>query len=173
MIGTRGSVDPVAMRRTMGRFATGVAVVTTRDLDGVPHGMTVNSLTSVSLEPPLLLVCLTTGARSTDAITSSGRFVVNILSARQEHIALRFARRGEDHFAGLAVTQGRHRVPAVPDAFAHLECDVERAFEAGDHVVVIGRVRETCEREGEPLAFLRGRFGDVVDRGHEPVSWFF
>ncbi|WP_018685846.1 flavin reductase family protein [Actinokineospora enzanensis] len=172
MIAT-GLVDPAAMRRTMGRFATGVAVVTTRDRDGVPHGMTVNSLTSVSLEPPLLLVCLTTGARSTDAITGAGRFVVNILSARQEHLAMRFAKRGADHFAGLEVIQGHHRVPVVPEALAHLECEVERHFEAGDHVVVIGHVLATCERLGDPLGFHGGRFGDVVDRGHEPVSWFF
>ena len=168
----RSIVDPMTMRRTMGRFATGVAVVTT-SADGTPHGMTVNSLTSVSLDPPLLLVCLTTGARSTEAITSAGRFAVNIPSARQEHLALRFARRGEDHFAGLEITTGRHRVPVIPDAFAHLECDVERHFAAGDHIVVIGRVVDVCERDGEPLAFLGGRFGDVVDRGSEPVHWFF
>ncbi|MBB4913439.1 flavin reductase family protein [Streptosporangium saharense] len=165
-------VDPLTMRRTMGRFATGVAVVTTV-ADGVPHGMTVNSLTSVSLEPPLLLVCLTTGARSTDAVTRAGRFAISILSVRQEQLALRFARRGEDHFAGLDVTYGRHAVPVIPDAFAHLECEVERHFVAGDHVVVIGHVLTVCERDGEPLGFMGGRFSDIVDRGHDPVSWFF
>ncbi|GAA1355985.1 flavin reductase family protein [Saccharothrix algeriensis] len=171
MIPATTPVDPLTMRRAMGRFATGVAVVTTRGADGAPHGMTVNSLTSVSLEPPLLLVCLTTGARSTDAVVSAGRFAVSILSSRQEHLALRFARRGEDHFAGLDVTHGRHRVPVIPDAFAHLECDVERHFTAGDHVVVIGHVRDACERDGEPLGFLRGRFSDVLDRGHAPAPW--
>jgi len=165
-------VDSLTMRRTMGQFATGVAVVTT-SAGGTPHGMTVNSLTSVSLEPPLLLVCLTLGARSTDAITSAGLFAVNILSARQEQLALRFARRGKDHFAGLEVTYGRHRVPVIPDAFAHLECAVERNFVAGDHVIVIGQVLDVCERDGEPLGFLAGRFSDIVDRGHEPVQWFF
>lgn len=165
-------VDPLTMRRAMGRFATGVAVVTT-SAGGTPHGMTVNSLTSVSLEPPLLLVCLTIGARSTDAIIQARRFAVNILSARQEHLALRFARRGEDHFAGLDVTHGRHRVPVIPDAFAHLECEVERHFVAGDHIVVVGQVLEVCERDGEPLGFLGGKFSDIVARGHEPVNWFF
>ncbi|MEU6041221.1 flavin reductase family protein [Actinomadura sp. NPDC047616] len=166
------AIDPLTMRRAMGRFATGVAVVTT-SVDGTPHGMTVNSLTSVSLDPPLLLVCLTIGARSTDAVTRAGRFAVSILSARQEQLALRFARRGEDHFAGLEVTYERHEVPVIPDAFAHLECEVERHFVAGDHVVVIGQVRSICEREGEPLGFLAGRFSDIVDRGHEPVHWTF
>ncbi|GAA4523079.1 flavin reductase family protein [Amycolatopsis samaneae] len=165
-------VGPPAMRRAMGRFATGVAVVTATGTDGTPHGMTVNSLTSVSLDPPLLLVCLTIGARSTDAVTGTGRFAVNILSARQEHLALRFARRGEDHFAGLPVTTGSHAVPIVPDALAHLDCAVERHFTAGDHVVVFGHVRRVCERDGEPLGFFGGRFGDLTCRGHEPVHWF-
>lgn len=169
---TTTTVDPLTMRRTIGRFATGVAVVTT--LDGQePHGMTVNSLTSVSLDPPLLLVCLTTGARTTDAVVQAGRFVVNILSARQEAIALRFARRGADHFEGLEPTYGEHDVPVVPDALAHLECTVERQFEAGDHLVVFGRVERTCDRAGEPLAFLGGRFADLTVRGHEPQHWFF
>ncbi|MFI1385909.1 flavin reductase family protein [Embleya sp. NPDC020886] len=173
MASTLASVDPQTMRRTMGRFATGVAVVTTYAPDGTPHGMTVNSLTSVSLDPPLLLVCLNIGARSTDAITASGRFAVSILSSRQEPIAMRFARRAEDHFAGLEPAYGRHRVPVIPDALAHLECDVERHFVAGDHIVVVGRVLDTCERAGEPLAFLGGRFGDLVDRGHAQVPWYF
>ncbi|MFI6501400.1 flavin reductase family protein [Nonomuraea typhae] len=169
---TVSAVEPMTMRRTMGRFATGVAVVTTSS-GGVPHGMTVNSLTSVSLTPPLLLVCLTLGARTTDAVTATGRFAINILSARQEHLALRFAKPGADHFAGLDIIHGRHQVPIIPDAFAHLECTVERHFVAGDHLVVIGEVLEACERDGEPLGFLGGRFSTVTDRGHEPAQWFF
>jgi flavin reductase (DIM6/NTAB) family NADH-FMN oxidoreductase RutF len=168
----QSEVDKMTMRRTMGRFATGVAVVTTT-VDGTPHGMSVNSLTSVSLDPPLLLVCLTLGARTTEAITEAGRFAVNILSARQEHLALRFAQRGENHFAGLEISSGRHRVPVIPAAFAHLECEVERQVVAGDHLVVFGHVVNVCERDGEPLAFHGGRFGDIVDRTHEPEHWFF
>lgn len=166
------AVDSLTMRRAIGRFATGVAVVTAFD-GGQPHGMTVNSLTSVSLEPPLLLVCLTTGARTTAAVVSEGRFAVNILSARQEKIALRFARRGEDHFAGLPLTYGAHGIPVVPDALAHLECTVERHFQAGDHDVVFGAVQRVCDRAGTPLAFLGGRFCDLMERGEEPVTWFF
>jgi flavin reductase (DIM6/NTAB) family NADH-FMN oxidoreductase RutF len=160
------------MRQVMGRFATGVAIITT-GADGVPHGMTVNSLTSVSLRPPLLLVCLTAGARSTDAVRQAGRFVVNILSARQEELARRFARPGADHFAGLRVTHGSHQVPVIPDALAHLECDTHQRVTAGDHLIVIGEVVAVCERDGAPLGFHGGRFTDVVDRGHEPAPWFF
>jgi flavin reductase (DIM6/NTAB) family NADH-FMN oxidoreductase RutF len=165
-------VDPLVMRRTIGRFATGVAVVTVLDGDE-PHGMTVNSLTSVSLEPPLLLICLTTGARTTEAVINAGGFAVNVLGARQREIALRFARRGADHFEGLPLRYGGHGIPVVPEALAHLECTVERHFEAGDHVVVIGHVRQVCDRSGAPLAFLGGRFADLTVHGEEQEHWFF
>ena len=172
MVVTRQLVDPATMRRTMGRFATGVAVITTF-ADGAPHGMTVNSLTSVSLAPPLLLVCLNNGARSTEAVAAAGRFVVNVLSRRQQAVALRFAEQGADHFAGLELEYGDHSVPVVPNALAHLECDVDRLVEAGDHVIVLGAVLEVCAREGDPLGFYGGRFSDVVPHGAEPEHWFF
>jgi len=170
---TEPALDAVAMRQAMGRFATGVAVVTTSH-DGEPHGMTVNSLTSVSLDPPLLLVCLTTGARTTDAVISRGRFVVNVLAARQEQIALRFARRGEEHFAGLdnpAGTSG-HTVPVVPGALLHADCSVDTTLSAGDHVVVIGRVETICCNDGTPLGFVTGRFADIRPHGELHDLWF-
>ncbi|MEV4184088.1 flavin reductase family protein [Streptosporangium canum] len=169
---TSSLVDHMTMRQTMGRFATGVAVISTED-DGRPHGMTVNSLTSVSLDPPLLLVCFNHGARSASAVAASSRFVVNILSRRQQAIALRFAQRGEDHFAGLGLEYGGHRVPVIPQALAHLECDVERTVEAGDHMIVFGAVLNVCARAGDPLGFYGGKFSDVVQHGHEPEHWFF
>ncbi|MEV0466607.1 flavin reductase family protein [Nocardia tengchongensis] len=165
-------VDSSAMRRTMGKFATGVAVITT-EVDGVPHGMTVNSLTSVSLDPPLLLVCFNHGARSAEAVSAAGRFAVNILSSRQQAIALRFAQRGEDHFAGLGLEYDGHRVPVVPHALAHLDCDVDRIIEAGDHTVVFGAVQDVCSRDGEALGFFRGNFSSIVPHDTEPEHWFF
>lgn len=170
---SEGAIDPTTMRRTMGRFTTGVAVITTLAPDGRPHGMTLNSLTSVSLEPPMLLVCLSIGARTADAVLESGRFAVSVLASRQEPIARRFASRGEEHFAGLPLAYGQHQVPIVPDALSHLECAVDRHLIAGDHVVVLGAVQSTCDRDGQPLTFLSGRFGDYSDRGHEPIPWFF
>jgi flavin reductase (DIM6/NTAB) family NADH-FMN oxidoreductase RutF len=167
------TVDPVAMRQAMGRFATGVAVVTTRHA-GTPHGMTVNSLTSVSLDPPLLLVCLTTGARTTDAVVGAGRFVVNILAARQEQLALRFARRGEEHFAGLDADQADngHDLPVVPGAVVHADCTVDQVVTAGDHVVVFGRVEALCRSDATPLGFHGGRFAEVRPHGAEHDLWF-
>lgn len=164
-------VDPLLMRRTMGRFVTGVAVVTTI-VENQPHGMTVNSLTSVSLDPPLLLVCLASGARTTTAVNDAGKFGVSILSARQDAIALRFAKLGEDHFEGLPLRYGLHELPVVPDALAHLECTIDRHFVAGDHDVFVGAVRDVCDREGEPLSFFGGRMGEYVARGEEATHWF-
>jgi flavin reductase (DIM6/NTAB) family NADH-FMN oxidoreductase RutF len=165
-------VEPLVMRRATGRFATGVAVVTTMDGER-PHGMTINSLTSVSLAPPLLLVCFSHGARSAEAVTRSGRFAVNVLAKRQQPIALRFAARGEDHFSGLDLEYGDHEVPVVPNALAHLECEVDQRVAAGDHTVVIGAVVKTCTAPGEPLAFYSGRFADVLPHDAEPEHWFF
>ncbi|MGH3182884.1 MAG: flavin reductase family protein [Streptosporangiaceae bacterium] len=102
-----------------------------------------------------------------------GSFAVSILAARHEPIARRFASRGEDHFDGLPLNYEQHHVPVVPDALAHLECTVERHLTAGDHVIVLGAVQRTCQRDGEPLAFQGGRFGNYTDRGHEPINWFF
>lgn len=166
------AIDALTMRQTMGRFATGVAVITTEH-EGRADGMTINSLTSVSLEPPLLLVCFNHGTRTAETVAASRRFVVNILSARQQPLAMRFASRGEDHFAGLELTYEDHQVPVVPGSLAHLECEVDRILDAGDHTVVIGQVVRACTSPGQPLGFFAGRFGDVISHDAEPEHWFF
>jgi len=165
-------VDPMALRRTMGCFATGVAVITAW-LDDEPHGMTVNSLTSVSLEPPMLLVCFNHGARTADAVRASGRFGVNILGARQENVSNTFARRGADHFAEMPVQPDpAGPPPLVPGALAHLVCRAERTLDVGDHVVVFGVVEQVQHREGKPLLFFGGSYGDFQDRGHNASFWY-
>lgn len=167
-----GGMEPAELRRTMGRYATGVGIVTTL-VDGKPYGMTVNSFTSVSLEPPLVLVCLGCDSHTAAAVTRAGTFAISVLSTRQRKIALRFAEQGGDHFAGLPLRFGDHEVPVVPDALAHLECEIERQITAGDHLVVIGLVTRVCDRDGEPLAFFSGRFAELTINGDEPVHWFF
>lgn len=163
---------PALMRRVMARFVTGVAVITTES-GGVPHGMTANSLTSVSLEPPLVLVCLGSVARTTTAVVEAGQFVVNILSARQEWIARRFARPGLDHFDGLTLTRVKAAAPpVVPEALARLHCTVDRAVEAGDHHVIFGAVQHLEERDGEPLGFYGGRFCQMREGADGALTWF-
>lgn len=169
---TAAVVDEEALRHTMGRFATGVAVVTTLASDE-PHGMTVNSLTSVSLEPPLILVSLAADTRTNAAISASGRFAVSIVSARQQEIALRFAKRGLDHFAGLPVRMGDHAVPIVPGALAHIECTTHLELPAGDHTLFVGRVVRTCARDGRPLVFHGGSFTELDGREPDPAEWLF
>jgi flavin reductase (DIM6/NTAB) family NADH-FMN oxidoreductase RutF len=95
------------------------------------------------------------------------------LAARQEHIARRFARAGEDHFAGLPLAYEEHAVPVVPAALGHLECQVLGAQPVGDHRVVFGLVTRVCRRVGDPLVFLRGRFGDFTGRDEDAPQWFF
>jgi flavin reductase (DIM6/NTAB) family NADH-FMN oxidoreductase RutF len=165
-------VDPLVLRQTMGRFATGVAVVTT-SVDGEWHGMTVNSLTSVSLDPPMLLVCFTAGARTTECVQQSGTFAVNVLGSRQEVVSNTFARRGEDHFDGLDLPLHECGAPLIPGALAHIVCKVGKVVDAGDHTVVFGLVQEVSQREGSPLVFFGGTYGDFSDRGRPADFWYY
>jgi flavin reductase (DIM6/NTAB) family NADH-FMN oxidoreductase RutF len=165
-------LDGGALRRTMGRFATGVAVITTEH-DGQRHGMTVNSLTSVSLDPPMLLVCFTRGSRTVRTVSRAARFGVNLLSARQEAISNHFARRGEDHFAEVPLDQGPLGVPLISNAIAQLVCTVGREIDAGDHVIVLGNIVHIRQRDGLPLCFFSGTYGDFHDRGNPAEFWYF
>jgi flavin reductase (DIM6/NTAB) family NADH-FMN oxidoreductase RutF len=164
-------VDPQAMRRTLGAFSTGVAVVATETKRGL-FGMTVNSLTSVSLKPPVLLVCLQEGARTTEAVAERRAFTVSILGQRQDAIANRFAQPGEDRFAGLDLHRTPSGLPFIPKSLALAECAVTETFNQGDHDIVLGRVVHCVTREGAPLVFFRSRYHDVVEQGR-PANWYW
>ncbi|MBW8267994.1 flavin reductase family protein [Caldovatus aquaticus] len=154
--------DPRALRRALGRYATGVTVVTARAPGpaGAPVGVTANSFTSVSLEPPLLLWCLDLRSSTRPVFLAAGWFAVNVLAADQAALSVRFATPGgADKFAGLGWAEGLGGSPLLPGCLARFECRTERAVEAGDHVVLIGRVLRASHREeGEPLLFLGGRY---------------
>lgn len=169
------TVTPALFRQVMGGFATGVAVVTTND-GGELHGMTVNSLTAVSLDPVLLLVCLTRGSRSAQAVTSSGRFVVNLLAEDQRELSNGFARRGEDHFAGIEITRTDDGLPVLPGGIGHLVCHIERVDEGGDHLIVLSQVVEAETRPADPLLFYRGRYGHYTPTSRSirdiGIDWF-
>ncbi len=143
----------------MGQFATGVTVLTTVH-DGRFHGMTANSVTSVSLDPLLILVCLMREARTCLAIQQAERFAVNILGEHQEELSRRFARPGQDHFDGLDVVTGPHGLPLLPDCLAYLACQVTEIVQAGDHDVVFAEV-DHCRVSadgGAPLLFFQGGY---------------
>lgn len=157
------AVDPLAFRRTMGAFATGVAVVTAV-WDGEYHGMTMNSLTSVSLDPCMLLVCPRRDSATGEAIARSGEFVVNLLRADQQEFSSRFVGAFQDRFAGVEVEHTEAGTPLLADALAHIGCRVVDIHPAGDHDIVVGAVRFCREQGGEPLVFFRGSFGGFAAR---------
>jgi flavin reductase (DIM6/NTAB) family NADH-FMN oxidoreductase RutF len=147
--------DSSAFRRALGCFPTGVAVVTANS-NGRPVGLTVNSFSSVSLDPPLVLWSLRSDSPSRDAIVAANHFVVNVLSREQGPIALRFARPAEDKFAGLQSVLNRWGAPCLSDCSARFECEIEQVHEAGDHVIFIGRVTEFQTMGLKPLIFSEG-----------------
>ncbi|QIX54020.1 flavin reductase family protein (plasmid) [Rhodococcus sp. DMU1] len=140
-----------------GRWATGVAVVTGRDASGAPLGMAVNSFTSLSLTPPLVLFCPALSSSTWPGIRTSGRFAVNILGAEQETLAAAFSRSGGPKFDGVELESLPDGLPALRGAIARLVCDIEAVHPGGDHEIVVGRVIHTQQDEHPPLLFYRGR----------------
>ncbi len=157
-----GGIEPQTFRRVMGSFATGVAVVTT-SRGGEQFGMTVNSLTSVSLEPLIVLVCVVKGSRTGAAIRDSGRFAINLLNADQEEISRRFVSKEQRRFRRENASENIWGVPLMEGALATLVCDVYLVHEIGDHDVVYGRVLHCESFEGKPLLYWRGAYSALRD----------
>jgi flavin reductase (DIM6/NTAB) family NADH-FMN oxidoreductase RutF len=151
-------IEGMELRRALGRFATGVTVVTTRGPAGRTEGVTVNSFSSVSLDPPLVLWCLRRAAPSAPSFLAAEWFAINVLGADQHHLSRHFATAHPDKFAAVSAASGLGDCPLLPTALARFECRAERSLEAGDHVIFIGRVVRLDHREGEPLVFSGGRF---------------
>ena len=152
------------MRNVMGHFATGVSVVTARDGEGAPVGTTANAISSVSLDPPLLLACLAKSSETLAAIRESGRFAVNILAAEQRHHSDRFAKKGSAVGAHeVEFDNHEHGVPVLPGALATIACTVESIYPAGDHEIVVGLAhhREHREPGARPLLFYRGAYSEI------------
>jgi 3-hydroxy-9,10-secoandrosta-1,3,5(10)-triene-9,17-dione monooxygenase reductase component len=151
--------DARSFRDALGRFATGVAFVTAA-LDGEPAGLIVNSLTSVSLEPPLVSFCPARDSLTWSRMRRAGRFGVNVLGHRHERFAIRATPAGADRFAGLDWELGRGGVPLLNDALASLECEIVAEHPAGDHWIVVGGVNDLrTSPVDEPLLFYAGEFG--------------
>jgi flavin reductase ActVB len=144
--------------RTCARFPTGVTILTVVDAKGAPHGMTASSFTSVSLDPPLVLVCVDHRATVMEHLRQCEHFGINILSEGQHELSTRFARRGEDRFEGIAWTPGHHGVPVIPGVLASFECGVHRLVDAGDHAILIGEVQHAEHRDGRPLVYFRSGY---------------
>ena len=154
-------VEPLAYRHALGRFATGIAVITTR-AEGFDHAMTVNSFTSVSLDPPLVLFCCEKIARFHEAVTASGTWVASVLSAEQADASRWFAKRGrpfDDQFAAFATHPATVvDATALSGSLATIECRTVGAYDGGDHTVVVGEVVAVAVGEGEPLLYFDGGY---------------
>jgi flavin reductase (DIM6/NTAB) family NADH-FMN oxidoreductase RutF len=159
---TRPDVDPATFRQLLGRFATGVTVLTVRDPSGGPVGMTASSLASVSLAPPLVSVSVDVSADMHLALSQAGAFVINILAADQELVSRRFAELdAEERFEGLAWRETSDGLIVLGGALAHIECERFADFPLGDHTLFVGRVTGGEIGDGEPLLYYRGGYGEM------------
>lgn len=158
-----GGVGPAFFRELLGRFASGVAVLTTRTPDGSVAGMTASSVSSVSLDPPLLSVCVDLSAEIHQPLFDVGMFVINILADDQEELSRRFAAKGTDRFAGVGYRTVEAGLPVLNGTVAHIECRVQHTFPAGDHSIVVGRVvGGRVEERRRPLIYYRGGYGGMT-----------
>jgi flavin reductase (DIM6/NTAB) family NADH-FMN oxidoreductase RutF len=156
------TVDPITLRRVCSEFATGVAIIATEHVGGGVCGLTANAFSSVSLEPPLVLVCLDRSAGTHGCVRTHGRFCASFLAAGQRELALRFAERRDDKFDGVPYTLGTTGSPVVNGSIGHVECEVHDELEGGDHTIFLARVVAAAAVGGEPLVFFRGEYTTAV-----------
>ncbi len=157
------AIDRNELRRVMGHFATGVTVITTRSADGKPYGLTANAFTSVSLDPPLLLVCVDKKAESYPYFEQSKVFTVNILADDQESVSRRFAVSGGPKFEGISYRMGANGAPIIDGALAYIECTLHAAYAGGDHTIYLGEIQQAETIDRKPLLFFRGGYRALGD----------
>lgn len=148
-------------RAALGRFASGVTVVTTSDASGYPHGITVSAFCSVSLSPPLVLICIEKSAGSHYAFREKGFFVVNVLRESQQHYSDWFASYLPDKFAKIEFYKNGDGIPVLKNTLASLECRVINAHDEGDHTIFIGQIEEAIVNDGKPLIYFHGRYWKI------------
>jgi len=156
--------DPRQFREALGSFATGVTIITTRAPDGSPLGLTCNSFNSVSLNPPLVLWSLANNALSLPVFRQAGHWAVHILAADQEELSGRFARRGENKFAGLELDTGQGAVPLLTGCTARFQCRNAFQYDGGDHVIFVGEVLAFDRSDAPPLVFHGGKYAHATRR---------
>jgi flavin reductase (DIM6/NTAB) family NADH-FMN oxidoreductase RutF/biotin operon repressor len=157
----RESVDPVAVRSVIGHFTSGVAVITTQH-GGNRFGVTASAVSSLSMEPPMLLVCLNRQLATTDAVSEAGVFAVNILGEKQAELATQFATRHPDKFRDVELMNRELDVPLITDALAQIECTVVSRTDIATHAVFMAEVRTAEAGAGNPLGYFRGQFGSFT-----------
>lgn len=159
-------IDSKEMRNAMGRFASGVTVVAALNPDGLPVGCTVSAFSSLSLDPPLVLVCVDRGRLMHSVLTGAQKFAISILSNLQADVALNFARPADNKFATVDHHLTPDGLPLIDGAIAHVVCASENLVEGGDHTIAVGRVTDLRVSPGEPLLYSQGAFLDI-----RPEAW--
>ena len=156
--------DRRAFRNALGCFATGVTVVTTVTDAGEPVGLTANSFSSVSLDPPLVLFCLDRASHNLGAFRAAGRFAVNVLGDDQRDLSVRFSTTIGDRWDGVVWDRWETGAPVLNGCLAALDCETEAIHEGGDHVIIVGRVqRLAATTDGKPLLYFRGNYATVAE----------
>lgn len=156
------AIDPDEFRAVLGRFASGVTIATARDTDGRDHGMTCSAFCSVSLVPPLILVCIDRSADMHGFLRDASHFGVSILEEGQEALSRRFAELASGRFDGIGYSRAESGVILLDDAIAHLECLVVSRHEAGDHMICVGEVEWAACRMERPLLYFRGGYSRIA-----------
>jgi flavin reductase (DIM6/NTAB) family NADH-FMN oxidoreductase RutF len=154
-------LDRDVFRKTCARFATGIAVATVTGADGIPYGVTVNSFTSVSAAPPLVLVCIDYRSSVLTHFRGSAWYAINVLSDKQQGLSERFAARVPDRFESLGWRRGDSGVPILDDCLANMECSVVQTVEAGDHAIFIAEVIRAQARDGNPLLYFGSQYRKI------------
>ena len=154
--------DQREFRNALGRFATGITVITCMGPGGKPEGLTANSFSAVSLEPPLVLWCLAKTAPTLQVFVETSHFIINILAEDQMHLSNQFATPAEDKFDGVDWLEGLGGAPALPGTIARFECRNETQYEGGDHLIFIGAVEKFSVSDGAPILFAGGQYGRVA-----------
>ncbi|QBY04506.1 flavin reductase [Thalassotalea sp. HSM 43] len=159
---TEPGIDPKLFRNALGKFPTGVTIITSKHGDE-QIGMTISSFNSVSLNPPLILWSIDKSARSLPAFTDSKNFAVHVLADDQQELSNLFARQGADKFAAASIETGIADVPLLTEYCARFQCEVEHQYDGGDHIIIVGRVLDfDVDEDKDPLVFHSGRYAQLV-----------
>lgn len=156
------TISTQQFRRACGTFLTGIVVATACGVEGLPHGITVNSFTSVSLDPPLILICIDHRSQFLKCCGEGQHFGINILEESQQELSQRFARKESERFAGIDWYFGKTGVPLLPLVLATMECRLTAKIIEGDHSILVGRVLFADYHEGSPLAYFRGSYRTIT-----------
>ena len=152
------AMEAQELRRVMGHFATGVTVITTQDKNGNPNGLTANAFMSLSLSPPLVLICVDKAAQCYACFELENGFTVNFLSEHQEDVSRRFATKGIDKFAGLKWQAGKNGAAIIDGVLGYVECKIAQCYDGGDHTIIVGQIVHADAKGERPLLFYKGSY---------------